>query len=90
MRFCKERRPGRRRAKDGRFQPSPFQAMPATMPALKSFSIMPPFSSTPEMIFFMKLPVRAGTVIMKFGLDSLRLIGMLRRVAMPPPLESTK
>ena len=24
------------------------------------------------------------------GLDSLRLIGMLRRVAMPPPRESTK
>ena len=60
------------------------------MPALKSFSMIPPFSSTPAMIFFMKLPDREGTVNRKCGLASSRLIGMLRSVAMPPPRLSTK
>ncbi len=74
----------------GVLKPSPLRAMPAFMPALKIFSMRPPFSSIPAMIFFMKLPERVGTVSRKVGSASLRLMGMLRRVAMPPPRESTK
>ena len=46
----------------GLLNPFPFHAMPAAIPALKMLSMIPPFSSTPAMIFFIRFPEREGTV----------------------------
>ena len=52
--------------------------------------MIPPFSSMPATIFFMKLPDSEGTVKRKCASASSRLTGMLRSVAMPPPRLSVK